>query len=100
MDDIDGDDIQENPPSRAKGISINEVRASAGKGRKSHDRTNQKRSYDPVDYESIDKIKFWGVEEEPSEELDFEELEAEIEKLPLDDVEWSNSQQVEGFGLK
>ncbi|KAL3502759.1 hypothetical protein ACH5RR_037208 [Cinchona calisaya] len=58
-------------------------------------RTNhQKKSYDPIDYESIDKTEFWVVEEEPNGELDYDELEAELEELPIDDiVECSNSQK-------
>ncbi|KAL3529656.1 hypothetical protein ACH5RR_008978, partial [Cinchona calisaya] len=56
-------------------------------------------SYDTVDYESIDKIEFWVVEDEPTGELDYEELEAEFEELLVDDddVECSNSQQVEAI---
>ncbi|KAG6527951.1 hypothetical protein ZIOFF_010086 [Zingiber officinale] len=51
-----------------------------------------KRSYDLVDYESIDKIDFWVVEEttigeldydELEEELDYDELEEELEELPI-----------------
>ncbi|KAL3522357.1 hypothetical protein ACH5RR_015191 [Cinchona calisaya] len=65
------------------------------------DWTNQKRSYDPVDYESIDKTEFWVVEEEPGGKLDYEELEAELEELPVDDdVECSNFQQVEDVDLE
>ncbi|KAL3520060.1 hypothetical protein ACH5RR_018209 [Cinchona calisaya] len=62
-------------------------------------RTNyEKRSYDPTDYESIDKTEFWEVEKEPNGELDYEELEVELEELPVDvDIECSNSQQVEGL---
>ena len=40
-------------------------------------RYGTKRSYDPVDYESIDKIEFWIVEEEGGE-LDFSELEDKL----------------------
>ncbi|KAI3685275.1 hypothetical protein L6452_34516 [Arctium lappa] len=35
----------------------------------------EKRSYDPIDYESIDKTDFWMVEEEPEGELDYNDLE-------------------------
>ncbi|KAJ9567271.1 hypothetical protein OSB04_003237 [Centaurea solstitialis] len=34
-----------------------------------------KRSYDPIDYECIDKTEFWVVEEEPEGELDYNDLE-------------------------
>ncbi|KAL3523232.1 hypothetical protein ACH5RR_016066 [Cinchona calisaya] len=47
---------------------------------------HQKRSYDPIDYESIDKTEFWVVEEEPNGELDYDELEAKLEEFPVDDV--------------
>ncbi|KAL7594428.1 hypothetical protein Lser_V15G30765 [Lactuca serriola] len=33
------------------------------------------RSYDPVDYENIDKIGFWGVEEDQEGELNYDDLE-------------------------
>jgi len=39
-----------------------------------------KRSYDPIDYECIDKTDFWVVEEEPEGELDYNELENMIEE--------------------
>ena len=55
----------------------------------------QKRSYDPVDYESIDKTEFWVVEEEQEGELDYEELEEELEELPIHG-QCSNSEQLEG----
>ncbi|KAL3537821.1 hypothetical protein ACH5RR_001187 [Cinchona calisaya] len=59
---------------------------------------HQNRSYDPIDYESIDKKEFWVVEEKPNGELDYDELEAEPEELPVDDVvECSNSQKVGGL---
>lgn len=34
-----------------------------------------KRSYDPIDYECIDKTDFWVVEEEPEGELDYNDVE-------------------------
>lgn len=34
----------------------------------------QKRSYDPIDYECIDKSDFWIIEEKEPPELDYEEL--------------------------
>ncbi|XP_076958104.1 uncharacterized protein LOC143633744 isoform X2 [Bidens hawaiensis] len=36
---------------------------------------DDKRPYDPVDYENIDKTEFWVVDEEPEGELDYGELE-------------------------
>ena len=39
-----------------------------------------KRPYDPVDYESIDKAEFWVVEESDDAELDYEELEDKLEE--------------------
>ncbi|KAG6519025.1 hypothetical protein ZIOFF_022514 [Zingiber officinale] len=56
-----------------------------------------KRSYDPVDYESIDKTYFWVVEETPIGELDYDELEEELEELPIP-LESSNFQQFEDEG--
>ncbi|XP_052177547.1 uncharacterized protein LOC127791603 [Diospyros lotus] len=44
-----------------------------------------KRSYDPVDYESIDKTEFWILEEEEEGELDIDELEGMIEEHPKND---------------
>ncbi|KAK7267397.1 hypothetical protein RIF29_20069 [Crotalaria pallida] len=35
---------------------------------------SKKRSYDPIDYESIDNVDFWVVEEEASPEFDVENL--------------------------
>lgn len=35
------------------------------------------RSYDPIDYESIDKVDFWIIEEEAPPEFDVDELENE-----------------------
>ncbi|KAG6521940.1 hypothetical protein ZIOFF_019074 [Zingiber officinale] len=56
-----------------------------------------KRSYDPVDYESIDKTDFWVVEETLIGELDYDELEEELEELPIP-LESSNFQQFEDDG--
>ncbi len=39
---------------------------------------NRKREYDPIDYECIDKIEFWVVEEDPSPEIEIDELEEAI----------------------
>ncbi|XP_010468265.1 PREDICTED: uncharacterized protein LOC104748298 [Camelina sativa] len=48
-------------------------------------RSKRKRSYDPVDYESIDKTEFWIVEEEEAGELEYDELEnALAEEYPKD----------------
>nr|KAJ0215054.1 hypothetical protein LSAT_V11C300135310 [Lactuca sativa] len=38
-----------------------------------------KRVYDPLDYENIDKMDFWVVEKEPEGELDYNELENMLE---------------------
>ncbi|XP_071909561.1 uncharacterized protein [Coffea arabica] len=46
---------------------------------------HRKRSYDPIDYESIDKTEFWVIEEEQDGELNCDELEEELEELPKDD---------------
>ncbi|KAG6480722.1 hypothetical protein ZIOFF_057307 [Zingiber officinale] len=65
---------------------------------KKSSRTEQpKRSYDPIDYESIDKTDFWVVEETPIGELDYDELEEELEELPVP-LESSNFQQFEDDG--
>nr|XP_027077099.1 uncharacterized protein LOC113700866 [Coffea arabica] len=40
----------------------------------------KKRSYDPVDYETIDKVEFWVVDEEQEGKLDYDELEEMIEE--------------------
>ncbi|XP_071922743.1 uncharacterized protein [Coffea arabica] len=40
----------------------------------------KKRSYDPVDYETIDKVEFWVIDEEQEGELDYDELEEMIEE--------------------
>ncbi|XP_024010335.1 uncharacterized protein LOC112085357 [Eutrema salsugineum] len=47
--------------------------------------SKRSRSYDPVDYESIDKTEFWIVEEEEEGELDYSELEDKLlEEYPKD----------------
>lgn len=47
--------------------------------------SKRKRSYDPIDYESIDKTDFWVVEESGEAELDYDEFEnALIEENPKD----------------
>ncbi|KAI3792267.1 hypothetical protein L2E82_06142 [Cichorium intybus] len=43
---------------------------------------DNKRSYDPVDYESIDNIDFWVVDEIPEGELNYNDLENMIEEEP------------------
>ncbi|XP_010446203.1 PREDICTED: uncharacterized protein LOC104728998 [Camelina sativa] len=51
-------------------------------------KSKRKRSYDPVDYESIDKTEFWIVEEEEAGELEYDELEnALAEEYPKDHEE-------------
>uniref|UniRef100_A0A0D3E2B7 Uncharacterized protein n=1 Tax=Brassica oleracea var. oleracea TaxID=109376 RepID=A0A0D3E2B7_BRAOL len=53
-----------------------------------------KRSYDPVDYESIDKTEFWIVEEEGEGELDFSELEDKLlEEYPKDGEELNHGDE-------
>ncbi|XP_052177543.1 uncharacterized protein LOC127791598 [Diospyros lotus] len=44
-----------------------------------------KKSYDPVDYESINETKFWILEEEEEGELDIDELEGMTEEHPKND---------------
>ncbi|KAJ1391324.1 hypothetical protein SESBI_36715 [Sesbania bispinosa] len=41
----------------------------------SHRWEHKKRSYDPIDYESIDKVEFWVVEEEAPPEFDVDDIE-------------------------
>ncbi|KAL1566009.1 hypothetical protein AAHA92_01667 [Salvia divinorum] len=41
---------------------------------------SKKRSYDPIDYECIDKVEFWVIDENPEEELDYEELEEMLDE--------------------
>ena len=51
---------------------------------------NKKRTYDPIDYACIDKIDFWIVDEDESEELDIEELKNllyEEGSIPINEVE-------------
>ena len=53
----------------------------------------KKKSYDPIDYECIDEIEFWIIDENGSEELDFEELENLLYKeglMPINEVESSS----------
>jgi len=45
----------------------------------------EKRSYDPIDYESIDKTEFWILKEEKEGKLYIDELEGMIEKHPKND---------------
>ncbi|XP_012844773.1 PREDICTED: uncharacterized protein LOC105964816 [Erythranthe guttata] len=55
-----------------------------------------KRSYDPVDYESIEKTEFWIVENEEEGELDYDELENMVqEEYPKDGVRESSTQEHE-----
>ncbi|KAL3502483.1 hypothetical protein ACH5RR_036932 [Cinchona calisaya] len=148
MDDFDGDDVQEIPPPRAKGISIDVVGASAGKGKRKamtgpsyyalrvpllqdaktdvqlvidslrinwvqtrctimgdgwkDSRTNRKKSYNAVDYRSIDRIEFWEVEEEPNGKIDYKELEAKLENywwMMILNVSILNKLKRKGSGL-
>ncbi|XP_027169431.1 uncharacterized protein LOC113769158 [Coffea eugenioides] len=50
-----------------------------------HSFDHRKRSYDPIDYESIDKTEFWVIEEEQDSELNCDELEEKLEELRKDD---------------
>ncbi|KAJ1398996.1 hypothetical protein SESBI_30639 [Sesbania bispinosa] len=43
----------------------------------SHRWEYKKRSYDPIDYESIDKVEFWVIEEEAPPEFDVDDIENE-----------------------
>ncbi|XP_023743437.1 uncharacterized protein LOC111891608 [Lactuca sativa] len=43
---------------------------------------DHKKSYDPIDYESIDKTEFWVVDEIPEGELSYTELENMVEDEP------------------
>ncbi|GJV05078.1 hypothetical protein Tco_1338647 [Tanacetum coccineum] len=42
--------------------------------------TVDKRSYDLIDYECIDDMDFWVVEEEPQQELDYDQLETMLDE--------------------
>ncbi|KAL3500098.1 hypothetical protein ACH5RR_039191 [Cinchona calisaya] len=125
VNDFDGDDIQEIPPPRAKGVSINMTGASTNKGKRKAtiEVTNGLLDYiekyvDWCDHAKFtheiamfreregsfgrklalntsrtDRPEFWVVEEEPAGELDYGELEADLEELPVDDdVECFNFQ--------
>lgn len=60
-------------------------------------RLKKQRSYDPVDYESIDKTEFWIVEDEEAGELEYDELEnALAEEYPKDDEE-TNKEKFNGI---
>ncbi|XP_013614068.1 PREDICTED: uncharacterized protein LOC106320246 [Brassica oleracea var. oleracea] len=60
-------------------------------------RSKRKRSYDPVDYESIHKTEFWIVEEEEPDELDYNELEnALADEYPKDDED-TNQENLNEF---
>ena len=41
---------------------------------------SKSRSYDPIDYECIDEVEFWVIDENPEEELDYEELEEMLDE--------------------
>ena len=40
-------------------------------------------SYDPIDYESIDKTEFWIIEQEPEADIGINELETMLEEAPV-----------------
>ena len=55
---------------------------------------NKKRTYDPIDYASIDETNFWIVDKDQPIELDVEELEnllCEEGSIPINEVEGSSS---------
>ncbi|KAK8938660.1 hypothetical protein KSP39_PZI011656 [Platanthera zijinensis] len=64
----------------------------------------KKRSYDPLDYTSIDSLDFWVVEEEPTPELHYNEIENEVyakNAMPIvGDVQASNQQNEQTNGNK
>ncbi|KAI3829864.1 hypothetical protein L1987_03994 [Smallanthus sonchifolius] len=47
----------------------------------------KKRSYDPIDYESIADNDFWVVDDEPEGELEYDELENMLEEEPRNNSE-------------
>lgn len=51
-----------------------------------------KRTYDPIDYECIDKTDFWVVEEEPEGELNYDDLENMV-----DEQEHEPGSQTQGY---
>ncbi|KAL9861636.1 putative HAT dimerization domain, ribonuclease H-like superfamily [Arabidopsis thaliana] len=60
-------------------------------------RSKRKRSYDPVDYESIDKTEFWVVEEEEAGELEYDELENALAEEYPKDLEDTNPETSNDF---
>ncbi|KAJ9536189.1 hypothetical protein OSB04_un000628 [Centaurea solstitialis] len=56
-------------------------------------RLKVKRSYDPIDYEHIDKTDFWVVEEEPKGELDHNELDNVLDEQEHEPV--SQTQKID-----
>ena len=55
---------------------------------------NKKRTYDPIDYASIDETNFWIVDKDQPIELDVEELETLLYEeglIPINEVEGSSS---------
>ncbi|KAI3700862.1 hypothetical protein L2E82_45503 [Cichorium intybus] len=61
------------------GVGVLDLTMSLGKFRDAEDEwwrlKVDKMSYDPIDYECIDKTDFWVVEEEPEKELDYNDIE-------------------------
>ena len=45
-----------------------------------HNIGSKKRQYDPIDYECIDKVEFWVIDENANEKLDYEELEEMLDE--------------------
>ena len=52
---------------------------------------NKKFNFDPIDYASIDKTKFWLVEEEEPPLLDYEKLENALYKERVYPIEEGSS---------
>lgn len=62
----------------------------------------KKRSYDPVDYASIELTDFWVEEEEPTSELNYAELEEAIYKedvIPVGENQGSSHKCAQGLIL-
>ncbi|XP_052626826.1 uncharacterized protein LOC111876822 [Lactuca sativa] len=53
-----------------------------------------KRSYDPIDYECIDKTEFWVVEEESNGELDYNDLENMLDEQEYEPTSQTQENEV------
>ena len=56
----------------------------------------KKLNFDPIDYESIDKMEFWIVEDEEPPCLDYEELEAALYEEGAYPINEGSSHHVQG----